>query len=77
MQLLALLSTEPQTHPVAFFCSMHDNRWEGEKEEDKEKGDKPKTEEVKKEEEEEEEKPKPPTAQKVNSQRGLYQDEGC
>ncbi len=50
---------------------MHDNRWEGEKEEEaKEKEDKTKREEkTSKEEEKEkkkEEKSKPPTAQKVN-----------
>lgn len=72
MRLLALLCTDAQTHPDA-FGSMHDNRWEGEKEEDKEKGDKPKIEELKKKEEDEE-KPKPPTAQKV-IHTVLYQDE--
>lgn len=74
MQLLALLCIQAQTHLDA-FGSMHDNRWEGEKEEDKEKGDKPKTEEVKKTEEDEE-KPKPPAAQKVIHTL-LHQDECC
>lgn len=49
------------------FDSMHDNRWEGERVEEKEKEDKTKKEE-KPQKEEEEEKPKPPAAQKV---RGL------
>lgn len=46
------------------FDSMHDNRWEGEKVEEKEKEDKTKKEE-KAQKEKEEEKPKPPAAQKV------------
>lgn len=72
MLLLALFCTEAQTHPDA-FGSMHDNRWEGEKEEHKEKADKPKMEEVKKKEEDEE-KPKPPAAPKVIHE-VLYQGE--
>lgn len=48
------------------FDSMHDNRWEGEKEEEeKEKEDKTKREEKTKKKEKEEEKSKPPTTQKV------------
>lgn len=48
------------------FDSMHDNRWEGEKEEEgKEKEDKTKKVEKAKKEKKEEEKPKPPAAQKV------------
>lgn len=62
---LTLLCIEPLTHLDA-FDSMHDNRWEGEKEEeDKEKEDKTKREEKTKKKEKEEEKSKPPTAQKV------------
>ena len=44
---------------------MHDNRWEGEKEEDKEKEDKPKREEKNKMKVEKAEKTKLPSAQKV------------
>lgn len=53
------------TH-LDYFHSMHDNRWEGEKEEeDKEKEDKTKREEKPKKKEKREEKPKPAAPQKV------------
>lgn len=62
------------------FDSMHDNRWEGEKEEeDKEKEDKTKREEKTKRKEREEEKSKPPPAQKVEGlimQAGIKPSQG-
>ena len=60
--------------------SMHDNRWEGEKEEeDKEKEDKTKREEKPKRKEREDKKPKPPAAQKVEGcimQAGIKPSQG-
>ncbi|KAI3354073.1 hypothetical protein L3Q82_018467 [Scortum barcoo] len=68
---LTLMCVEALIHLV--FDSMHDNRWEGEKdEEDKEKREE-KT--KKKEKEKEEEKPKPPTAQKVGEKNGGEEDD--
>lgn len=61
--LPALLCIEHLTHLDALY-SMHDNRWEGEKEEDKEKEDNPKTEKTKKKEEDVE-KSRPAKAKKV------------
>lgn len=51
--------------------SMHDNRWEAEKEEEEDKEDKTKREKKTKKEEEEEKPKKPPAPQKVE---GLKQD---
>lgn len=66
------MSVEPLTHLDA-FDSMHDNRWEGEREEEenKEKEDKTKREEKTKKKEKEPEKAKPATPQKVQ---GLHLD---
>lgn len=67
------MSTEPFYSET--FHSMHDNRWEGEKEEEekeeKEKEDKTKKEEKSKKKDKEEEKSKPPTVQKVTGASGL------